>query len=326
MFQKRNSTNNLTQAFLDFEENRKVISSRLGLINPYTNNLNAPEDESYKKGYTRYAQEVLIPAFLSAYTGSDPKTYPLVSNNHDNIRSNPFKNIWPMPNWRINYNGLARTKAFKNIFQSFTLTHSYTGTMSMNNYNSSLLYRDQFALGFPSFIDSVSHNYVPYFMVPNMTINETLGPLLGIDATFKSSLNFKIEIKKSRTLSMSLIDFQLSETKSKEITLGGGYRIKGVTINTPYFGLNKKKSDVNIKMDFSLRDDYTTINRLDQRESRATRGQKVISISPSIDYLLTQNLTLRFYFDRRQSIPYVSNSYPITTTRGGLMLRFLLGQ
>ena len=326
MFQKRNSTNNLTEAFLDFENNRQIISSRLGLSNPYTNNLNAPEDENYKKGYTRYAQEVLIPAFLSAYTGSDPKTYPLVSNEHDNIRSNPFKNIWPMPNWRVNYNGLARTKAFKNIFQSFTLTHSYTGTMSMNSFNSSLLYRDQFALGFPSFIDSVSHNYIPYFMVPNMTINETLGPLIGIDATFKSSLNFKVEIKKSRTLSMSLIDYQMSETKSKEITIGGGYRIKGVTINTPYFGLNKKKSDVNIKMDFSLRDDYTTINRLDQRESRATRGQKVISISPSIDYLLTQNLTLRFYYDRRQSIPYVSNSYPITSTRAGLMLRFLLGQ
>jgi cell surface protein SprA len=125
---------------------------------------------------------------------------------------------------------------------------------------------------------------------------------------------------------MSLIDFQLSETKSKEITIGGGYRLKDFTINTPYFGLNKRKSDVNLKADFSLRDDYTTINRLDQREVRVTRGQKVISISPSIDYIISDNLTLRFFYDRRMSIPYVSNAFPITTTRGGVMFRFMLGQ
>lgn len=326
IFQTRDKITHLTPAFLEFENNRKIISSRLGLINPYTNNQAAPEDKDFKKGYTRYSQEVLIPAFLAAYTGKDASTFPLMSNDHETIKSNPFKNILPMPNWRINYNGLARTKAFKEIFQSFTLSHAYTGTLSMNSYNSSLLYRDQFALGFPSFIDSVSHNYIPYFMVPNMTITENLGPLIGIDATFKSSLNIKLEVKKARTLSMSLIDYQLSETKSKEIVIGLGYRLKGVTINTPYFGLNKKKSDVNMKMDFSIRDDYTTISRMDQRESRDTRGQKVISISPSVDYLLSQNLTLRFFFDRRMSVPYVTTAFPITTTRGGVMIRFMLSQ
>jgi len=325
LFQKK-GIDNLTSAFKDFENNRKVISQRLGLINPYTNNLNAPEDPDYKKGYTRYSQEVLIPAFLSAYTGRDPQNYPLVNNKNETIRSNPFRNILPLPNWRINYGGLARTKAFKNIFQTFTLTHSYTGSLSMNSFTSSLQYRDTYALGFPSFIDSVSHNYIPYFMVPNMTITENFGPLIGVDATFKNSLNVHIEIKKARTLSMSLVDYQLSETKSKEISFGAGMRLKDVTINTPYFGLNKYKSDVNIKLDLGLRDDYTTINRLDQQVSRATRGQKVITISPSIDYLLTQTVTLRFTYDRRQSIPYVSNQFPITTTRAGVTVRFLLGQ
>lgn len=324
MFQKRGE-DNLTKAFYDFENNRKVISSRLGLINPYTGNAAAPEDPEYKKGYTRYSQEVLIPAFLSAYTGKDPSTYPLVSTKNETIRSNPFKNILPMPNWRVNYNGLARTKMFRDIFQSFTLTHSYTGSLSMNSFNSSLLYRDVYALGFPSFIDSVSHNYIPYFTVPNMTINETFGPLLGIDATFKNSLNFRIEYKKARTLSMSLVDYQLSETNSKEISLGGGMRLKQVQIPIHYFGIDRKKSDINIKADFGLRDDFTSISRLDQRESKATRGQKVITISPSVDYIYSETLTIRFFFDRRQSIPYVSNSFPITTTRGGLMLRFLFG-
>jgi cell surface protein SprA len=325
LFQKK-GRDNFTQAFGDFENNRKVISERLGVINPYSGGINAPEDEEYRKGYTRYSQDVLIPAFLSAYTGKDPKTFPLLNYKNEGVKSNPFRNLFPLPNWRVNYNGLSRLKLFKNILQNFTLTHAYTGTLSMNSFNSMLMYRDKFALGFPSFIDSVSGNFVPYFMVPNMTINENFGPFLGIDATFKNSFNIHVDYKKARTLSMSLVDFQLSETKSSEFAIGGGIRLKNVTINTRYFGLNKYKSDVNIKADFGLRDDYTTINRLDQRESRATRGQKVITISPSIDYLLTQSVTLRFFMDRRQSIPYVSNAFPITTTRGGVMIRFLLGQ
>lgn len=325
MFQPR-GRDNFTQAFNDFENNRQVISSRLGLINPYTANVNDPLDKDYKKGYTRYSQEVLIPAFLSAYRGKDPETFPLLNNENVGLRTNPFKYILPMPNWRVNYNGLSKLKVFKPIFQSFTLTHGYTGSLSMNSFMSSLQYRDVYGLGFPSFIDSISGNYIPFFMVPNMTMTENFGPLIGIDATFKNSLNFRIDIKKSRTLSMSLIDFQLSETKSQEISVGGGMRFRDVTINTPIFGLNKYKSDVNIKLDVGVRDDYTTINRLDQRESRATRGQKVITFSPSVDYLLTKSVTLRFFVDRRQSIPYVSNAFPITTTRGGLMIRFLLGQ
>lgn len=326
IFQSKERLTSTSRAFDQFERNREIISNRLGVINPYTSGLQAPEDPNYAKGYLRYSQDVLIPAFLAAYTGKDAKDYPLLSNDNSTIRSNPFKNILPMPNWRINYNGLSRTKAFKEIMQSFTLSHAYTGSLAMNSYTSALQYRDQFALGFPSFIDSISGNYVPYFLVPNMTITENFGPLLGIDATFKNSLNIHVEFKKARTLSMSLIDFQLSETKSKEITIGGGYRLKDFTINTPYFGLNKRKSDVNFKADFSLRDDYTTINRLDQREVRVTRGQKVISISPSIDYIISDNLTLRFFYDRRMSIPYVSNAFPITTTRGGVMFRFMLGQ
>ncbi len=326
LFQKKDGVTNLSKAFSDFENNRKIISNRLGAINPYTGGLAAPEDKEFAKGYTRYSQDVLIPAFLAAYSGKDAKTYPLLNNENDNVRSNPFKNILPLPNWRLNYSGLAKTKMFKDIFQSFTLNHAYTGTLSMNSFTSALMYRDVYALGFPSFIDSVSHNYVPYFLVPNMTINENFGPLIGVDMTFKNSLNIHFEFKKSRVLSMSLIDFQLSETKSSDFTIGGGMRIKNVTIPTPYFGLNRRKSDVNIKADFGLRDDYTTINRLDQRESRATRGQKVITITPSIDYLLTDNVTLRLFYDRRQSIPYVSNAYPITTTRGGITIRFMLGQ
>jgi len=325
LFQKR-GVGGLTQAFGDFEDNRKVISKRLGILNPYTSGLAAPEDPEYAKGYTRYAQNVLIPAFLSAYTGRSAESFPLISNDNATVRSNPFRHIMPLPNWRINYNGLSRNKKLKKYFKSFTLTHAYNGSLSMNGFNSALAYNDAFGLSYPSFLDSTSGNYIPYFFVPNITMTETFGPIVGIDATLQNSLNLHFEWKKSRTLSMSLIDFQLSETTSSEFSIGGGIRLKNVVINTQYFNLHNQPSDMNIRFDFSIRDDLTSISRLDQQINLPTRGQKVISIAPSIDYLLNKNLTVRLLYDRRQSIPYVNNAFPITTTRGGVMLRFLLGE
>ncbi len=326
LFQKRDKDTKLNEAFYNFEDYRETISNRLGVVNPYTNGIPNPNDPDFAKGYSRYQQNVLIPAFLSAYTGRDPESFPLVQEDNQSVRSNPFKHIFPLPNWRLTYNGLSRNKKMRKVFQQFTLRHAYNGSLSMNGFNSALMYNDVFALGYPSFIDSTSGNYVPFFLVPNITTTESFAPFVGVDFTLQNSFNFKFEYKKSRTLSMSLIDFQLSETNSTEFSIGMGIRLKDFTIPTQYFNLHNQKSDVNMKMDFSIRDDLTSINRLDERTSIPTRGQKVISISPSIDYLVNKNLTIRLLYDRRQSIPSVSTAFPITSTRGGIMFRFLFGQ
>jgi cell surface protein SprA len=325
LFQK-SDTNGINTAFNNFEDNRKIISNRLGLINPYNQGVLAPEDPGYAKGYTRYAQEVIIPSFLAAYTNKNPANFPLQVNKPGEVRNNPFKFLIPLPNWRVSYNGLAKLPMFKNKFTNINIAHGYTNTLSMNSFNSSLLYNDGFNFGFPSFIDSNSGNYVPYFFVPNITITENFGPLLSVDAATKSGMTIHAEYKKSRTLSLSLLDFQLNETGFKEIIFGGGMRLKKVRLPISAFGLNKMKNDMNIKVDFGLRDDYSKILFIDQNRTQIIRGSKAITFSPNIDYIYSQNLTVRLFFDRRINLPKTTQSYPLYATKGGIMLRFLLGQ
>ncbi|TWW02064.1 hypothetical protein [Chitinophaga pinensis] len=86
------------------------------------------------------------------------------------------------------------------------------------------------------------------------------------------------------------------------------------------------QNDMNFRLDMSFRDDRTVNNRLDADLVIPTSGQKVIGISPSIDYVVNNRLNLRFFYDRRQTIPVISTAYPITNTRGGLTLRFMLAQ
>jgi len=332
LFGKIDSETGTTTTFQDFERYRKTISNRLATANPYNNIPGTPvfntKDPEYRYGYSRYAQDVLIPAFLAAYTGKDPSKIGLLKNGGPaNVRSNPFSNYIPRPNWRVTYNGLAKLEPFKNYFTNFSITHAYVGSLNMSSYNSALLYEDPRLAGYPGFIDTVSGNYIPYFLVPNLTMTEQFAPLIGFDMTFTSSLNLRVEFKKSRSLSLSLIDYQLTELRSTEITMGGSYRIRNVKFKFLGEQTGRKVSnDMNFRLDLSLRDDKTVNNKLDADLVIPTSGQKVIGIAPSIDYVVNNRLNLRFFYDRRQTIPVISTAYPITSTRGGLTLRFMLAQ
>ena len=318
--------NEVTTTFQKFQDYRIQLSQRLAEQNPKWQSFGPSQQftsDGYYAGYGRYAQDVLIPAFIAAYTGKSPTSVPLIKRDNPNIRSNPFSGILPRPNWRLTYNGLTRIKGFEKIFTNFTITHGYTGTLSMNNFTSALLYRD--TLGYPSFIDTLTGNFIPYFLVPNISISEQFVPLIDIDMQFTNQLTARFEYKKSRTVSLSLIDFQLSESRSTEFTIGAGYRKRGAFSWIKFKG-KPLQNDASFRLDVGLRDDITANSRLDQTQALPTNGQKVITINPTIDYVISNRVNLKLYFEQRRVEPKISTSPPITTTRAGVQIRISLAQ
>jgi cell surface protein SprA len=75
-----------------------------------------------------------------------------------------------------------------------------------------------------------------------------------------------------------------------------------------------------------MRDEQQSNSRLDQSNAYGTGGQKVITIQPAIDYVLNNRINLKFFFDQRRAIPYISTSAPITNTRAGVQVRISLAQ
>ena len=132
------------------------------------------------------------------------------------MKSNPFRSILPKPNWKIDYNGLTKIKGLEKIFTNFSVSHGYNGNLSMNGFTSALLYQDVSRYGYPSFYDSSANSFTPYYLVPNVTIQEQFSPLLGFDMMFINQVQAKFEYSKSRQLSLSLYDYQLSEVRSTE--------------------------------------------------------------------------------------------------------------
>ena len=121
-------------------------------------------------------------------------------------------------------------KGLEKIFTNIMIRHGYRSTLSMNSYNSALFFQDPFRYGFPSFVDPLTNNYIPYFFVPNITITEEFSPLVSIDMTFTNRLTARMEYRKSRQLSLSLIDYQLAENRSTELTIGADWTVRGMPL------------------------------------------------------------------------------------------------
>ena len=293
---------------------RQQMAMRLAALNP--NSVGIVDSTGYPQGYGATDQEVLIMSFLSAYTGKDP----------GKIKLTAFPSI-PLPNWRVTYDGLAKLKFFKTWLRTLTLTHAYLSTYSVGSFNTSILYGERNSM--PAVIDDAG-NFIPQYQMTVVSITEQFSPLIKIDLGFLNSFLANLEMRKSRNVSFAITNNQLTEITSNEYIVGLGYRIKGIHLNfSGLFGGGKKtktNSDLALKLDFSIRQNKTVLRRVDQDINQVSVGQQVMSLNFSADYNLSQQFTLRFYFDKVINSPYVSNQYRTSNTRGGISLRFTMSQ
>ena len=331
----KDGTDNLIELFNQFEQNRIAISQNLGTGVHEVDN----EFGQFTEGYGRYQTDVLIPAFISAYTDRDPNEF--IRSRDANI----FKTL-PRPNWRLTYNGLSKLPWFKDIFKSVSITHGYKSTLTVNQFNTEQQFFDEDPLGADN-LNPTTSNYYSRFEIPDLLISEQFSPLLGVDIKTKNDMTIRADFKKARNLQMSFVDFQLSETRTTEYVVGFGYRVKNVII--PFLTGQKKNTktktnqpstrgtrpggnnsntpkgnDLNVKFDLSFRDDITINHLLDKNIAEPTRGSRTISISPSIDYDVNKRLNLRLFFDYNKTVPKTSAAFPITNTQGGVTVRFSL--
>jgi cell surface protein SprA len=133
------------------------------------------------------------PAFLAAYTKKDP----------GKVGLDIFKTM-PAPNWKLSYNGLSKLGKMKDIFASIQITHGYKNTLTVNSYNTDIFYEQNLngGPGGQRALDSLNFNYTARFEIPQVVINEQFQPLIGVDVKLKNEMTFKLDVNRSRTLSM----------------------------------------------------------------------------------------------------------------------------
>ena len=274
-------------------------------------------NQGYPIGYGKSNQAVLLPAFLAAYTGGDA----------EKTSTGIFRNF-PIPNWSVKYNGLMRYKFFKDKFKRFSLQHNYRASYTINQFRSNFDYDK--AISNPAdnpIQDPNNYNFYNKTIMSNVNLVEQFSPLIRVDFELKSSLRLLTEIKKDRALSMSFDNNLLTEVKGMEYVVGLGYRFKDVIFSSRLADTPTGivKSDINIKADFSFRNNETLVRYLDYDNNQLAAGQNIWSLKLTADYSFSKNLTAIFYYDHSFSKAVISTSFPLTNIRSGFTLRYNFG-
>ncbi len=308
---------NVSAAFEQLKANRNIIKGRL-----------EAEDESGIGTYGLNSQQVLIPAFLAAYTDDDATT--------SSTRAIPK---FPLPNWKLDWNGLSRSKLFKKKFSSISISHSYSSTYQISSYTSSLDYEvnDRGELANGSVLDTNgSGEYKPVLVINDIRIQEKFSPLIGFNIRTRKNMSFKIAYNKSRDLNLSLSNAQLTEMSSEGLTFGWGYTKKKFVI--PFIKKKGTKvtlpNSITFKVDVTMRDTRTVQRSLvrnvdptsgeDLGTNVVTSGNLNWQIRPVINYIYNKRVNIQFFFERTINEPRISSSYRRTSSAGGIKIRFSL--
>lgn len=286
--------------FQEFRANRQIIADRLAADNP---NLN-PD------GFGLNSQQVMLPAFMATYGGKDP----------EKVNLGLFRNI-PIPNWNVRYSGLMNFKWFKGNFESFVVSHGYNSSYTVSNFTNNLLFNPN-----DLSVRNAADNYEPNILVASATLVDDFNPLVGVDFKMKNSFSFRGEIKRQRTLTMNFNNSTLTDIKGTEFLLGLGYVFKDVKLRTSFTGKPQTlKGDVNLRADFSLRDDLTLIRSVDVENDQISGGQKLFSLKIAADYRLNSNFTASFYYNHQSSRYAISTTFPRQAINAGFNLIYNLG-
>ncbi len=324
----KNDTAYVQNLFSTFEDNREAISQRLG---DGEHALDGPE---YTEGHGRYQQEVLVPAFLAAYTDKDPTKSTL-----------KFLDVSPKLNWQLNYNGLSKIPFFNELFSNFALRHGYQSNLNINSFRTDRDYEPESPM---DNINELTGNYYSEYEIPDVVISEQFNPLLGIEVRTKNDFNFSVDYVKSRNLALSLTNYQLNENNSSEIRIGFGATLKNV--NLPFGSGGEKRrpsrpqpgsvqqpgqnrssrdaeagNDIIVQVDFSYGNNISVIHLFDSEiQPQVSSGARNISMRPTVDYELNDKMTIRLYGEYNRTVPWTSNSYPITRFKTGTTIRYKL--
>jgi cell surface protein SprA len=310
---------NLTQSntynsptFNKFMQNREIIAERVqGLYNNQnpTEEINSKiqSDNQNLPLVKSNSADIMVPAFLAAYTGKSP----------NNISLTAFPDLRSLlPNWNITYNLLNMIPALENQFKSFNLNHRYISQYRVGSYSSLLSWQpinddDKSNLGYIP--DPISGTLIATspFDIPSVSILESFNPLIEAQSVLYNDLSLSIRLNKTRSLNLNIASNRIVETSDNDIALGMGYRIANLTT----------------RIDLSHKSTKSLIRKIEDGFTQATSGLKSTSIYFTADYVLSKSMTLRAYYERMRHRPMVSsNSYSTVNSNAGVSLRLNLNQ
>ncbi len=329
-----NSPDDNSEIFNRFRSYREIILKRLNT------------EKGSIGEYNKNSQDVLIPAFFAAYSGVSP----------DKVSFSPFMNI-PLPNWRLDYSGLANVGWFKKKFTNISIQHAYSSTYSVGNFISSLEYSDPYQLNLNNLMYPLSSkvnedgSLIPVYVMSSISFQEKFSPLISFDATTKNRISIRVAYSQERSIGLTPSNNYVNELSSKDLSIKVGFnglsslsskgrsraeanrqgesatRGDGEPVRpqkTMPLGrkiLNEMKFDAQL----TLRDNRTIQRKLDSAPV-VSQGFSQFIFRQTAAYEVNKKLMVTAFYDKGFTSPYISSTFFRSEDRAGVTITFKLSE
>jgi len=312
-------------------DNREIIASRIqnrysgrtypdaGFISetPYKNTEYNPNNGAVGLN----SSDVVIPAFIAAYTNKDPQKVGLTA----------FPSMSSMlPNWGLTYDGLMRIATIADHLSALNITHRYNCSYKIGNFNSYLNWVNagiEGDLGFVRNTETGAPLPSMGYEIASVSLVESFDPLFGLEATFLNDITAGMKYARSRTMNFNVTSYQLVESYSNDMTVSLGYKYAEFN---KILKMKKKadfSNDLTVRLDYTYRKALALLRKLEDGFTQATQGSVVQMVQFSADYGVSKKIILRAFYDLQINQPLVSSTaFPTSNSNYGISLQVTLNE
>ena len=327
-FESANAANSYySKTFETFLNNRNIIAGRLERIYSKTQYPDAGflantglAGEQYDPSLGAVglnSADVLIPAFIAAYSGGNPNSVGLTA----------FPSLLKLlPNWSVTYDGLMQLPFISKRFRTFALEHRYTSVYTVGAFNSYLNWVAATGDGLGFTQNTISDYPFPSspYDITTVSITEAFSPLIGLSSTLMNNVSLTLKYNRTRNIGLNISSYQISEMVKNDFTFGTGYRFENFNkvLKIKKTGGANFNNELKVDAAVSYSKTHSLIRKIEDRFTQAISGDALTMLKLSADYSLSKMITLQAYFDRQISNPLVSTSaYPLTKTSFGVSVK-----
>ncbi len=216
----------------------------------------------------------------------------------------------PLPNWRVSLTGLEKLDLLSGFASNASIEHAYTGTYST------------------SFTQPLNSGEV----IGNQIINESFAPLIGLNLMWKFGMNSSISVGKTRSLTLAVVSYQITQANSTQINFTLGYQKTGLKVPLNFWPFEGATLDntIDFSFNFSFADNETQ-NIIVAGSNAATNppiGTTQITFQPRLSYALSQRVNAAAFWQYTQTKPKASGGSTVfasTRQEFGFNFRISIG-
>ena len=349
-----------SKPFQKFQDNLNVYQQRVeaqyrGIKYPAGTGINGefnPENGTVNK----YSADVMVPAFLNAYTStSSLDIFPSLWKMLPNWTVN-YKGLSNLPWIRDHLKSVNLTHAYKSVYavgsyQSYSSWVECMGTGGLG------FIQNTTSGGYiPNSLLDVSSVSINESFSPLIGINTTFNNNMTLKLEYKTTRVLNLSMTSAQLTETGSKDFVIgwgykindfnisslwrSRKASEQVAKntkakgkGTGNDLKGDLDSEKSAANNRGKNsgkqkiahDLNLRFDFSIRNQSAIKRDLQTNLCEATSGSKAFKTSAQVDYTMSRMVTLSLFYDRQRSAPLLSSSsYPTVTQDFGMSMKFSL--